>query len=265
MEESLSPAAGSFPPVHRINTREQMKRLIPYTISAILFAYLIIILTFAAAKLGEVTCKGVRVTVADVSRNAFVDEEEVLGMIRKGYGDIIGQKMITVDKDNLERVLAKNPMIKSVQVYYRLDGYFHVKIRQREPVLRVMAGEGYYVDRDGKEMPLSSKFTSRVLVATGHVSRAFALEQLAPFARYVEGHAFWRAFIEQVVVLPGGDAVLVPKVGNFKITLGPLAGHEERMEKLMIFLERGLSRGGGWDAYKEVKLNFEKLVVCVRR
>ncbi|MDR1273840.1 MAG: cell division protein FtsQ [Odoribacteraceae bacterium] len=229
-----------------------------------MFAYLIIILTFAAAKLGEVTCRGVRVAIADASRNAFVDEEEVMGMILKGYGAIIGKKMITIDKDSLERVLARHPMIKSVQVYYRLDGYFHVKIRQREPVLRVMAGEGYYVDRDGKEMPLSSRFTSRVIVATGDISKTFAREQLAPFARRVGEHAFWNAFIEQVVVLPGDDVVLIPKVGNFKITLGPLAGHEERMEKLMLFLKRGLSRGG-WDAYKEVKLNFEKLVVCVRR
>jgi cell division protein FtsQ len=235
-----------------------------YIISIVLFAYLVIILTFAAAKLGEVTCRGVRVTVNDAVRNAFVDEEEVLKMIRKGYGEILGEKIVTVNKDSIERVLAKNPMIKSVQVYYGLDGYFHVKIRQREPVLRVMASEGYYVDRDGKVMPLSSKFTSRVIVATGNISKAFACEQLAPFVKRLTDHAFWNAFIEQVVVLPNDNVVLIPKVGDFKITLGPLEHHEERMEKLMIFLKRGITRGG-WDTYKEINLKFDKQIVCVRR
>jgi cell division protein FtsQ len=241
-----------------------MKWLMPYIISVILFVYLVIVFTFATAKLGEVKCRGVRVTVDDAARNAFVDDEEVLKMIRKGYGAILGEKIATVDKDSLERVLARNPMIKSAQVYYSLDGYFYVNIRQREPVLRVMAGDGYYIDRDGKEMPLSSKFTSRVIVATGNISKAFAREQLAPFVMDVMEHAFWNAFIEQVVVLPGSDVVLIPKVGSFKITLGPLEGYGERMEKLMIFLKQGMARGG-WDRYKEIKLNFEKQVVCVRR
>jgi cell division protein FtsQ len=240
-----------------------MKRLLPHIITIALLAYLIIILTFAAAKRGEVTCRGIRVTV-DNARNAFVDGNEVLGMIRKGYGAILEKKIATVDKDSLERVLARNPMIKSAQVYYSLDGYFHVNIRQREPVLRVMAGEGYYVDKDGEIMPLSSKFTSRVIVATGNVSKTFAREQLAPFVKGLVEHEFWNAFIEQVVVLPGGDVVLIPKVGDFKITLGPLENHEERMEKLMLFLQRGIGRGG-WDRYKEIKLKYDKQVVCVRK
>ncbi|MDR2131246.1 MAG: cell division protein FtsQ [Odoribacteraceae bacterium] len=240
-----------------------MKRSQLYIISIILLVYLIIILTFAAAKWGEVTCRGVRVTVDD-ARNAFVDDDEVMKWMQKGYGAILDKKIATIDKDSLERVLAKNPMITSAQVYYSLDGYVYVNIGQREPVLRVMAGEGYYVDRDGQIMPLSSKFTSRVIVATGNISQTFACERLAPFVKDLVRHAFWNAFIEQVVVLPNGDVVLIPKVGDFKITLGPLEGYEERMEKLMIFLKRGIKKGG-WDCYKEIKLKFDKQIVCVRR
>jgi cell division protein FtsQ len=240
-----------------------MKHLTFYIIGIMLLAYLIIILTFAAAKWGEVTCRGIRVTV-DSARNAFVDRNEVLEIIQKKYGTILEKKIATIDKDSLERVLARNPMIHSAQVYYSLDGYFNVNIRQREPILRVMAGEGYYVDKNEEIMPLSSKFTSRVIVATGNISKTFAREQLAPFAKRLVGHPFWNAFIEQVVVLPGGDVVLIPKVGDFKITLGPLENCEERMEKLMIFLKRGIVQTG-WDRYKEIKLKFDKQVVCVRK
>lgn len=45
----------------------------------------------------------------------------------------------------MEHILVRNSVIKSAQVYYTLDGYFHVEITQRKPVLRIMSGEGYYV------------------------------------------------------------------------------------------------------------------------
>ena len=234
-----------------------------YAISAALLAYLIIILTFAATKWEEVTCEGVKVRV-DNTRDAFVNESEVLKIIQKGYGEILGKKIATVNRDSLERVLEKDPMIRSAQAYHSLDGLVHVVIRQREPMVRVMAGESYYVDRERRVMPLSSRFTSRVLVATGAINRTFAREQLAAFAEYIADHRFWNAFIEQVVMLPNGDAVLVPKVGDFKITLGQLEGFEERMEKLMVFLQKGI-RTKGWDRYKEINLKFDKEIVRVRR
>ena len=54
---------------------------------------------------------------------------------KEGYGDIMDKSILAVNKDSLERVLVKNPMIKSAQVYYSLDGYIHVNI----------LNEGYYV------------------------------------------------------------------------------------------------------------------------
>ena len=90
--------------------------------------------------------------VKNTDVNVFVDEEDVMKAIKKGGTETLWTKSIlAVNKDSLERVLVKNPMIKSAQVYYSLDGYIHVNIQQREPVLRVLTGEGYYVDRDGRE------------------------------------------------------------------------------------------------------------------
>ncbi|WP_059025868.1 cell division protein FtsQ/DivIB [Gabonibacter massiliensis] len=241
-----------------------MKRIVPYIIFIILLAYLIIVFTFAATKMGEVTCRGVRVTVKDTTMNVFVGEEDILKMIKNGYGGILNQGIKTVNKDSLERILVRNPMIKSVQVYYSLDGYFHVGIEQREPVFRVLTGEGYYVDADGKVMPLSSKFTSRVIVATGNITKKFACEKLCPFVKKLRDHSFWDAYIEQIVVLQNEDIIMIPKVGDFKIILGKVDDCEERMDKLMLFLKQGIAKKG-WNRYKEVNLKFKDQVVCVRK
>lgn len=241
-----------------------MKRLIPYIIFVILLVYLIIVFTFATTKLKEVRYRGVRVSVENQVDHAFVDEEDVIKLVKRGYGDIVDKRITTVNKDSLERVLAKNPMLKSAQVYYSIDGYLHINIEQREPILRVMADEGYYVDTDGKIMPLSSKFASRVIVATGNITKQFACEKLYPFVKMLKDDRFWNAYFEQIVVHSNEDVVLIPKVGDFKIILGKVDNCEDRMDKLLLFLKNGITRRG-WNRYKEVNLKFKSQIVCVRK
>ena len=241
-----------------------MKRILPYILSCILLVYLIIVFTFASAKLREVKCEGLQVVVDGTEENAFIDETEVLGIIKRGYGDIEGCNIVSVDKDSLEHILVRNSVIKSAQVYYTLDGYLHVEITQRKPVLRIMSGEGYYVDEDGKIMPLSRKYTSRVVVATGNISRKFACNGLYPFIMTLRNDEFWDALVEQIVVEKGNEVVLIPKVGNFRIVLGTLDDMNEKLENLRLFLREGIVLKG-WNVYKEINLKFKNQIVCVKR
>ena len=241
-----------------------MKRALPYILFIGLFAYLIIVLTFVSAKLGEVKCKGVQVVVDDTGENAFIDEDDVLQLIKRNYGELKNVNVVDIDKDSMECVLVRNSVIKSAQVYYSLDGYFHVEITQRKPVLRVMSGEGYYVDEDGKVMPLSGKYTSRVVVATGNISRNFACNGLYPFVMGLKNDGFWDALIEQIVVANGNEVILIPKVGNFRIVVGELENVEKKMENLRLFLQEGIALKG-WNVYKEINLKFENQIVCIKR
>ena len=127
-----------------------------------------------------------------------------------------------------------------------------------------MTGEGFYVDEDGKYMPLSRKYTSRVVVATGEISKKFACEKLYPFVMMLREDDFWDALIEQIVVDRGEEIILIPKVGNFRIILGEVGNAEEKMEKLRLFLKDGIVRKG-WNVYKEINLKFDNQVVCVRK
>lgn len=241
-----------------------MKRALPYILSVSLFVYLIIVLTFVSAKLGEVKCKGVQVVVDDTGENAFIDEDDVLQLIKRNYGELKNVNVVDIDKDSMECVLVRNSVIKSAQIYYSFDGYFHVEITQRKPVLRVMSGEGYYVDEDGKVMPLSGKYTSRVVVATGNISRNFACNGLYPFVMGLKNDGFWDALIEQIVVANGNEVILIPKVGNFRIVVGELENVEKKMENLRLFLQEGIALKG-WNVYKEINLKFENQIVCIKR
>lgn len=241
-----------------------MKKAGPYILSGCLFVYLIIVLTFATTKLGEIKCKDLQVVVDNTGGNAFIDEDEVAEVIKRGYGNIINANIVTIDKDSMEQVLIQNPVIKSAQVYYSLDGNFHVEITQRKPVLRVMSGGGYYVDEDGKVMPLSGKYSARVVVATGNVSKKFACNGLYPFVMKLRDDEFWDALIEQIVVKDQEEVSLIPKVGNFRIVIGSLERVDQKMENLRLFLQKGIALRG-WNVYKEINLKFENQIVCVKR
>ena len=241
-----------------------MQKIGVYILFLGLFVYLIIVLTFATSKMDDVKCKGIHVSVKDAVLNTFIDDMDVVNMVRRGYGNVLDMPVTRIDKDSVERLLVKNSIIKSAQVYYSLDGYIHVNIQQREPVLRVLTGEGFYVDEDGKYMPLSRKYTSRVVVATGEISKKFACEKLYPFVMMLREDDFWDALIEQIVVDRGEEIILIPKVGNFRIILGEVGNAEEKMEKLRLFLKDGIVRKG-WNVYKEINLKFDNQVVCVRK
>lgn len=241
-----------------------MRRIWLYILLVSLFVYLIIVFTFAKQELKGVKCRGVQVTVKDTVANVFIDDGDVMRIIKRGYGDILETPVTAIDKDSIERLLVRNSAIKSAQVYYSLDGYFHVEITQRKPVLRVMTGGGFYVDEDGKMMPLSRKYTSRVIVATGEISKRFACDKLYPFVMMLRDNEFWNALFEQIMVTSGGEVLLIPKVGNFRVRLGELENAEEKLDKFKLFLEKGIEKRG-WNVYKEINLKFDNQVVCVKK
>lgn len=219
-----------------------MKKKIPYLLFTCLFVYVVIALTFAASKREEVLCTGVSVTITDADANSFIEEVDVERLMRRGYGELLEHRVNQIDKDKLEQLLINNSVIKSAEMYSDLGGTLYVDVTQRRPVLRVMSskeGGGYYVDDEGEIMPLSGRYSARVVIVSGVISRKFAVEKLYPYALLLRGDAFWDAYIEQIVVKSEGHIILIPKVGNFDIILGSLDHAEVKMEKLRYFLKDG--------------------------
>ena len=89
-----------------------MKKTLPYILSVSLFVYLIIVFTFASAKLREVKCEGLQVVVDGTEENAFIDETEVLGIIKRGYGDIEGCNIVTLRNDEFWDALVEQIVVE---------------------------------------------------------------------------------------------------------------------------------------------------------
>ena len=208
-------------------------------------------------------------------------EDDIRSMVLNlGYGE--GMRIDLVDVAHLEKLLNNNSSIGYAEVYSTIDGVLKIELNQRNPILRVFTeyGDSYYIDENGWMMPLSDKFTSRVLVANGEIKTSFSmgyemnvmdlkqedqrLKDLYQLASYITNDSFLKAQIVQIYVKENGDLELVPRVGNQEILFGKATNIKERFDKLMIFYKQGLSKTG-WNGYKRINLMYNNQVVCTKK
>lgn len=228
-------------------------------------SYLIIVFIFVAQKEHKLICKNIEVEVVDSVQNAFVDSKEILILVDHNYKGIVGQPLDSIDKERLEIIIDRNPSVKNAEVYSTLTGKLRVEVKQRKPILRVMGQKkGYYIDEQGRVMPLASKFTSRVLVASGAITKSLAQGELLELARFISEDEFWHSLIDQIYVTSKKEYILVPRVGSQKIVLGSLENYRYKFRKLLALYRDGFSRSG-WNKYSKIDLKYKNQVVCTKR
>lgn len=244
-----------------------MKKVLVIGGICILVGYLIFSAFYFQEKPKEGVCTSFEVEVKNGNNDdQFVDTDDIEKYVKEKGLDPTGKQLKDINTNAIEEAILTNQLVKQADVYVTNNGAIKASIEERKPILRVIssAGENYYVDNDGRKMPLSRRFTAYLPIATGAIKEGFATGDLYKFALFLQQNPFWNAQIEQIVVLPNQDIKLIPRVGEHQIILGNLDGYEERLDKLMTFYEKGLNETG-WNKYSTINLKFDKQVVCTKR
>ena len=255
----------------------RLKKVAVVTMWIVLVSGLIVTLAFVNKEESEIKCSKISVSIAPKNDLLFVDRETILKTFRSDGDEkqILGKKITSLNIPNLEKKLLNNKLVFKAEVFTDMNGEVYVNIKQREPILRIIKpdGTGFYIDKNGLKMPLSERFTARVLVATGNIFesyskqdsiQSFVCNELYKIATYVDKDAFWKAQIEQIFVTVESDIVLIPKVGDHQIIFGDAQNMEEKFNKLMLFYNEGLTKVG-WNKYKTINLSYKDQIVCVKR
>ena len=169
-----------------------------------------------------------------------------------------------------------------------INGLVKVDVKQRNPIIRVINADGdsYYIDDEGKLMPLSDKYTMKVLVANGNIMEPYSrrymysmedmgkdtllnktsmLDELYAVAKYIDTSSFWKAQVQQVYINSERDMEIVPLAGDQKIIFGDTTCMEEKFKKLLTFYQQGLNTTGWWDKYAVINLKFKNQIVCTKK
>ncbi|MBC8052115.1 MAG: cell division protein FtsQ [Sphingobacteriaceae bacterium] len=234
---------------------------------------LVTLMSFIEIKKDEMKCEDIKVIIPEV--DSFIHRDDIDEMIQKNSGPLIGRRLHNIDIHEIEEALKANPYIEDAKVFADMNGVLNVKIRQREPVLRVLnfTNQDFYIDKNGLKMPVSANFTAHVLVANGFILEPFGnrvdtlrtelAKDLFKTALFVEGDTLWREQIEQLYVNQQSEIEMVPRVGNHKIILGGADSLQTKFENLLAFYKKAIP-AVGWDAYKTINIKYANQVVCVK-
>ena len=238
-------------------------------------AFLLMMLVVSAVEKKQTTnAQEVLIEIKDLANNKFlINEEDVRAMIERSFGfELEGIPLATLDVERLERVLKDDPFVLEAEAYIDAKNTLKIKVAQREPLLRIIDKNGlnYYLDLEGKKLPLSAHYTARVLVATGNIPphvpdfrdrKKHLLKDLYELTNILKEDEFLSAQIEQVHISNGGEFTLIPKLGRHKILLGPYEQINDKLDRLKIFYKEVLPYKG-WQKYKIINLKFKKQVVA---
>lgn len=233
-------------------------------------------------------CTALNVSVNQDNDLYFLDKLDIIQMIKDRGDSIVGQPKSTVNVTEIEKSLNSHSNIANAEAYMSINGEMKVEVTQRKPVVRVMNldGDSYYIDSDGTFMPLSNKYTAKVLVASGMLSEPFIkrytysiadigkdsllnatslLDEIYAMANYINADKFWSSQIQQIYINKDRDMEIVPMVGDQKIIFGDTTAMDEKFKKLLTFYQQGLNTTGWWDKYSIINLKFKNQIVCTKK
>ncbi len=266
-----------------------MKRIIRIVLLLFFFALLagtaIVMLRYSARQQQKMLCTEAEIDIDRKNFEVYLQNRD----IEKWLGDhgiiIKGKKSREVSASNIEQVLLQNPYVGQAQVFMTMDGTCHLKVEQRNPVLKVVASNGqmFQIDRNGIEMPVNTDYAVRLRVASGYIPvvpkygldvtriadtlRASVLKRLFEINDFLSENPFWDAMFEQIFVTYTGEYELVPKVGGQLVKLGKIediADLENKMKRLDLFYRKGVNTGG-WEKYSVLNLKYRNQLVATKR
>mgnify|MGYP001215546173 CR=1 FL=1 len=164
----------------------------------------------------------------------------------------------------LETNLKEHPSIQDAEVFFLYSGEVKIKIKSREPIIRVNnSQEDYYLDSDANIIPLSQNYTARVIVATGNITKE-KYKKLIEFSQYVLADSLLKYQIIQIHIDNYNDIILIPRIGDHTITLGNFNNLRQKLNNLLLFYNKEFSVYT-WDSYKDINLNFRNQIVCTKK
>lgn len=227
---------------------------------------------FSIKQSQQLKCSGVKVDITDSIREKFLRSDDIRQWVNRNYPTIFGQPLGSLNLRKIEDGLRKLQSIEVVEVYPNVDdngvrsfGVLVVKIEQRKPVFRVDgAGHAFYMDKFGKVIDWSPRFTPRVLIVGGVVSSDFARKKLLPLVNFINNDAFWSAQIDQIYVNAVGDLSMIPRVGEQLILFGDPEDFQIKFRNLKALYTEGF-KNGGWSIYKTINVGFHNQIVCTKK
>jgi cell division protein FtsQ len=238
-------------------------------ILAVVFA----LIAFSERKQGSVSVKDIVIKIGNIEGNQFIDEADIIDLMQLDEENLKGASLEKINLKQIEKRIKTNRFIDDAQLYSDLKGNLVVKATLRRPVARLIRNDGPdgYIAEDGTVMPVSDKFTTRVVLISGSYIRGLLqlenlnkneeTKKLMIMLDMIRQDDFWRAQIAQLDIDSKGHINIMPQIGGQVIEFGVADNLETKFRKMKIFYKEILPQRG-WNTYKRVNLEYEGQIIA---
>ncbi len=194
--------------------------------------------------------------------NLYLTQSMVNKLLIQNYGIIKNMPKEKLDLDTIEKVIEANEMVKSAQVYLTISGELTSNIVQRQPIGRVEGMTKFYLDEEGKNMPLSSNHSARVPIITGNITGK-SLEDVYVILNYINRDDFLRKNVIGIHIEDEENYQLKFRLENFVVNLGNVDDLEQKFNNFKAFYTKA-AKDKTLENYNIVSLEFNNQVVCTK-
>jgi cell division protein FtsQ len=218
------------------------------------------------------TFQGTEINIEGVSGVYFVEDAEIAKILSQAFPDLkTGVMLEEVPMKDIEARLLGHPFVKSVEAMLGQKGILNLKISQHQPIARIaqpMGADGY-ITTEGKVIPTSTSYTSRVLILEGDYAEMLMdkgdiiadMPELMDLITFITEDEFWNAQITELELNHKDDIRLFQQVGRQVIEFGDAHDIANKFDRIAVFYKEILPRKG-WNAYDRVSVKFKDQIVC---
>jgi cell division protein FtsQ len=231
------------------------------------------IIAFTERKQSRASIRDITIKMVNINENHFLDESDILDFMQLDKENLKGASLDRVNLKEVEQKIKREPFVKDAQLYSDLKGNLVVRTELRRPIARIVRNDGPdgYIAEDGTVMPVSDRFTARVILVSGPYVRSLLKQKnlndfedgknLLNLIESIRDDEFWSAQIAQLEIDSKMRITIFPQVGDERIEFGKPENAETKFKKLMIFYKEILPRMG-WNKYNRVNLEYEGQIVA---
>lgn len=236
-------------------------------------AILFFLIAFIDRQQESIAVNDIAIKIENIHENHFIDEQDIVRLMELEQENIKGAPLNRLNLKEIERRIRTDRFIKDAELYTDIKGNLVVRTTVRRPIARIVREEGVdsYIAEDGTLMPVSEKFTSRVVLISGSYTRQFLKheniynhtdgKEVMEMLNTIREDDFWRAQIAQLDFDSKGRIYLLPQIGHQTIEFGRAESLNAKLRKLKIFYKEILPQMG-WNKYKRVSLEFDQQIVA---
>ncbi|NJM94309.1 MAG: cell division protein FtsQ [Cytophagales bacterium] len=228
---------------------------------------------FVEKRQADRVCNRIVIQVDNQYENFFIDESDVMALMTEGGKDfIVGSAYKNIDLRHLEQRIEEHRFIQNAEVFHDPKGNLLVRAKQSRPIARLVRSHApdAYVSDLGQILPVSERYTARVLLISGSLVDSLITRDLSSYRRgrrffefleYINNDPFWSAQIAQIDIEPDGEMNFYTTVSKQLVEFGTVENYQDKFQRLHIFYKRILPQKG-WNEYERVSLKFKGQIVC---